>query len=119
MTASVESIIAAVIADNSVVIHDHRDYGDVTASTLTPDEMAAAVMAALTEVGTVEWGVRDCFGDVDEWRHKENAEIAAKAQAIGCNDQVPNCHHSCGGQPPKLVSRSVLTITGPWQEVAG
>lgn len=50
-------IVAKVIADNSVIIHDGRDYGDMTASTLTPDKMARAVLQALTEAGTVEWGV--------------------------------------------------------------
>ncbi|AIY01194.1 hypothetical protein ART_1595 [Arthrobacter sp. PAMC 25486] len=52
------SIIAAAIADNSVVIHEHPEYGELTASTLTPDEMARAVLAALGEAGAVEWGVQ-------------------------------------------------------------
>jgi len=42
-------VIAQVIADNSVVIHAHPQYGEMTASTATPDEMARAVLAALGE----------------------------------------------------------------------
>lgn len=74
MTApDMERIIAAVIADNSVVIHEHPDYGDMTASTLTPDELARAVLAAISEAGQVEWGVRWGDGHVATRKSKQSA----------------------------------------------
>lgn len=43
--------LATVIANNSIVIHDYQ-YGEVTASTLTPDEMADLILAAGYTKGT-------------------------------------------------------------------
>lgn len=59
-------IIAKVITDNSITFNDSRDYGELTASTLTPDEMARAVLAAISEaaVGFVALGT-DNLGSVE------------------------------------------------------
>lgn len=59
-------VIAGVIADNSITFNDSRDYGEMTASTLMPDEMARAVLAALSEaaVGFVALGP-DNLGGVE------------------------------------------------------
>lgn len=94
------SIIAKVIADNSVAIHEHPDYGELTASTLTPDQMARAVLAAISEAGNVEWGVK--YGAVFPYE----SEDEARRQLNFAQMDVP----------ATLVNR---IKAGPWTAVEG
>lgn len=108
-----ESLIAKVIADNSAVIHGHRDYGEMTASTLTPDEMARAVLAAINEAGAVEWGIRYGDGDIDQgYLHKSEAlaDIARLRERVRLGYDNADDH-----EPMTLLSRRKYTHTSEWE----
>lgn len=122
MTASdMVDVIEAALLAHPVTRTGHCECG-ARVHWATPENVAthqaAAVLAAISEAGTVEWGVRDRDGDVDEWRHKENAENALRSMEFACDDPSDSCGCSIGPRP-ELVSRRVFTHTGPWTAVEG
>lgn len=113
----VSVIAAAVVKALELDIDDEREDQALwynSAPSEWPEVISKAVMAAISEAGNVEWGVRDCDGYVDEWRHKENAEAAVKSIAIGCDDPINN-PHKCGKSTPGLVTRKAFAYVTDWE----
>ena len=120
MTASVESIIAAALAEHTLdyvlpvndadspqwIAECDCDWAQITDDYRTGElahaaHQAAAVMAALREAGTVEWGIFRKSDAVDAGAFDE-ATFKTKADA-----------EWRGSWPAEIVSR----VTLPWQEV--
>ena len=110
MTASVESIIAAVLGRHQPLISVDYPTGLVTAVACDCDttyrdltthaaHQAAAVLAALQEAGAVEWGVR--------------YEDGSPLQRCYSEAYAKECHDDNLDGGPTIVSR----LTLPWEPV--
>lgn len=75
----------ALFDDNPVwhLVHDRPAlWGEVVASAKDRyRQQSRAVLAAISEAGTVEWGSRDRSGEVESWDDERDAQMMARGHA--------------------------------------